>query len=211
MPQAVHLHTARPAGLAKAPELAAPWFGLMKLGPRESPARVIVAVDEPEGQPFRLYVDSNANGDLTDDPEPVWTPGTTDTEDGRELRIFHGEAFIMLTLGGQRVPARFFFFRYDKNTPYRPESKDYLCFHADYGYEGNITLGDTRYNALLLDRHSSNDFRGRPGSGFSGVELRIDVNRERPVRPPGRDLRCPPAVQHQGDDLRDRRPDRLGG
>ena len=43
--------------------MAAPQFGVISIGAKESPSRVIVAVDEPEGKPARLFVDSNANGE----------------------------------------------------------------------------------------------------------------------------------------------------
>ena len=36
----------------------------------------IVIVDRPEGADTRIYVDTNGNGDLTDDPPASWTrPG----------------------------------------------------------------------------------------------------------------------------------------
>src|SRR5262249_41000720 len=68
----VVLRAEKPKGLARAPELTAPLYGVLSIGPRESPAPVIVAVDEPKGQPAKLYVDSNANGDLTDEPAREW-------------------------------------------------------------------------------------------------------------------------------------------
>src|SRR5262249_51211419 len=96
MPQQLRLKADQPADITKAPELAAPLSGVIELGPRESPARVVVALDEPEGQPSRLHVDANANGDLTDDPPPVWTPSASKGRDGRMLTMFQGNASIML-------------------------------------------------------------------------------------------------------------------
>jgi thiol-disulfide isomerase/thioredoxin len=55
--------------------------------------------------------------------------------------------------------------------------KDYLFYEADYGCEGEITLGDSRYQVMLVDRLATGDFRGTPGSDSSGVMLMIDVNR----------------------------------
>src|SRR5262245_14960960 len=85
MPQRLDLTAEKPSGLVKGPELAAPLYGVLSIGPRESPTRVIVAVDQPEGQPTKLYVDSNANGDLTDDSAPQWTSRTQRGPNGQEL------------------------------------------------------------------------------------------------------------------------------
>jgi thiol-disulfide isomerase/thioredoxin len=175
-PQPLRLSSDRPAELAKSQEMAAPLFGVIALGPRESTTRVIVALDEPEGQPSRLYVDANANGDLTDDPRPVWTSSESKAQDGRTHTMFRGNTSIMRTLGGAPIPARFYFYRFDKNDPKRAAFKETLFYYADYGYEGEITLGDARYKALLVDGLATGDFRGNAGSGFSGVELMIDVN-----------------------------------
>jgi thiol-disulfide isomerase/thioredoxin len=72
-PGAVGLKPEKPAGLKKEPPYrTAPLYGVLTLGngPR---AAHIVAVDEPEGQPWRLYIDRNGNGDLTDDGGDAWT------------------------------------------------------------------------------------------------------------------------------------------
>jgi thiol-disulfide isomerase/thioredoxin len=177
MPQPLRLNADKPAYLAKAPELAAPLFGVIALGPIESPTRVVVALDEPERQPSRLYIDANANGDLTDDPAPVWTSSTSKSQNGRMLTMFRGNASIKLALGGVSVPARFYFHRFDKNDPTRTAFKETLFYYADYGFEGEITLGDTQYKALLVDQLATGDFRGRPRAVSSGIQLMIDVNR----------------------------------
>ena len=117
MPQRLDLKAEKPAGLTKAPELAAPLFGVLSLGAKESPMQVIVAVDEPEGQPSRLYVDSNANGDLTDDPATEWKARTSKNPDGRELTSYSGGAFLEVALGGKSVPAHLGMYRFDKNDP----------------------------------------------------------------------------------------------
>jgi peroxiredoxin len=198
MPQQLRLKADRPTDLAKAPDLAAPLFGVIALGPGESPTRVVVALDEPEGQPSRLLVDANANGDLTDDPAPVWTSRASKSQDGRTLTMFHGNASILLEFGGASLPARFDFYRFDRNDPARTALKESLFYYADYGYEGEITLGDTPYPALLVDRLATGDFRGKAGPGFSGVQLMIDVNKN------GR-------FDRQGEGYDVRKPFNIGG
>ena len=63
----------KPDGIKAVPaDLAAPLYGKLQLGPAEAPTTFFVIVDEPEGKPSRLFVDANANGDLTDDPPAEW-------------------------------------------------------------------------------------------------------------------------------------------
>jgi len=177
MPQRLELKAEKPAGLAKAPDLSAPMFGTLTLGTQESPTRVIVAVDEPEGRPARLYVDANGNGDLTDDPATEWQPRTSKSSDGKDLTMYSGGASVELPLGGSPVPARLGMYRFDKNDPSRPALKNTLLYYADYGYEGEITLGDAKYKVMLVDQYTKGDFRGAEGPRGSGVQLMIDVNR----------------------------------
>jgi thiol-disulfide isomerase/thioredoxin len=177
MPQQLALKSEKPEGLVKTPELAAPLFGVLSLGPRESPIRVFVALDEPEGRPSALYVDSNANGDLTDDPATEWKSRTMKGPNGHELTQYSGGASVELKLGGKSVPAHLGMYRFDKNDTLRKALKSVLMYYADYAYEGQITLGDATYRAMLADRLARGDFRGAGGPGTSGVQILIDLNK----------------------------------
>ena len=60
---------AKADSVKKAPEgLAAAKYGALKFGDKS----FSVILDEPEGKPAKLYVDSNGDGDLTNDPEVKW-------------------------------------------------------------------------------------------------------------------------------------------
>jgi hypothetical protein len=48
-------------------------------------------LDEPEDQPARLFVDTNGDGDLTNDPATVWNA----TQQG-ELTMYRGECQVEL-------------------------------------------------------------------------------------------------------------------
>ena len=73
MPQRLELSSAKPENVRKMPsDVSASLFGVLKMGAKEAPVSFVVLVDEPEGRDARLFVDSNANGDLTDDPAPQW-------------------------------------------------------------------------------------------------------------------------------------------
>jgi len=67
-PQQVKLAKNKPAGVKKAPEMAEPLYGQIKFGTKQ----FAVALDEPKGGDAKLYVDSNGDGDLTDDPATTW-------------------------------------------------------------------------------------------------------------------------------------------
>jgi hypothetical protein len=174
--QRLELKAEKPGGLARVPELAAPLYGVLALGPREAPTRVIIALDEPVGGPSNLLVDANANGDLTDDPAIEWTSRTSKNQQGRELTTYSGRASIELALGARRLPASFRMARTSSSDGARRASSNYLMYAADYGCEGEITLGESRYRVLLIDRLATGDFRGKPGPD-SGVMLMIDTDR----------------------------------
>src|SRR5713101_6222901 len=68
MAQPLPLSAQRPERANKIPgDLSAPLYGELQIGPKESPMAIVVIVDEPEDKPGRLFVDSNGDGDLTND------------------------------------------------------------------------------------------------------------------------------------------------
>ena len=172
----------KPSGLTKAPALKAPIYGVIPFGLRDSPMQVTVVIDEPEDQPPRLYVDSNANGDLTDDPAIEWKLNTTDVARYHENNsISTGRATVELPLGGRTIPVHLKMThhclgRKNKNAPNGSAFKEILTYCSDYGYEGKISLGDAEYPAMLVDLSARGDFRGAAWAGGSSVQLMIDVN-----------------------------------
>ena len=85
-PQRLALSAERPQGVTKTPDdLAAPLYGTLTLGEAPAGATFFVAVDEPPGGKHRLFVDRNANGDLTDDPVVEWQPTPYKGQQGEEL------------------------------------------------------------------------------------------------------------------------------
>src|SRR5919108_1242846 len=67
-PQQLKLNASKPATVKKAPDAKGALYGTLQF----AGVRHLVALDETEGQDAKLYVDANANGDLTDDPEVEW-------------------------------------------------------------------------------------------------------------------------------------------
>lgn len=166
----------KPEGLGKLPgDLAAPLFGAFKLGPTEAPQSFAVVLDEPDGKPSRLFVDANGNGDLTDDPAPEWTSRPVKGSDGKDYSQFSGATKVELRMGGETHGLTVRMYRFDKRDPARAAQAGFLFHYPDYAREGEVTVGDKTYKALLADRQAIGDFRGKEGSS-SGVQLFLDVN-----------------------------------
>jgi thiol-disulfide isomerase/thioredoxin len=120
----------------KPADLKAPSYGVLKIGSDS----IAFILDEPEGSPAKLYVDTNNNGDLTDDPATKW-----DARKQNDLTMYMGTAQIKLgdalaTLGVYRL---------DKSDPQRAALKSTLLYYTDFGYEGELKIGDKNYKASL--------------------------------------------------------------
>lgn len=176
-PQRLTLSSQKPDGLKKMPAgVTHASYGVLKMGPKEKQTAYIVLIDEPDGKDSRLFVDANANGDLTDDPAVAWTKREYRSRDGQTRHQYMGEAALQMKVGSQTVTASVPMYRFDKNDPDRAALKEILLYYADYGYEGEVKLGDATYNVMLTDELATGDFRGSEGERGSGVRFLIDVN-----------------------------------
>ena len=183
-PQRIDLSATKPQTLKKAPDdLKAPLFGVIKFGPAPAagakPDRIYhIVIDEPEGDESRLFVDTNGNGDLTDDAAAEWKSRTYKTQDGKEFTQYMGSADLQATVGDKPANLRINAYRFDKNDPGREKLKTAMFYYRDYALEGDISLGGKSYKALLSDEMTTGDFRGvePKGEAGSGVKLYLDVN-----------------------------------
>lgn len=175
-PQRLAISAEKPEAIKKLPDdLAAPLFGTLKFGAGTEATSIAVVLDEPEGKPSRLFVDANANGDLTDDPAPVWNSRPVKGSDGKEYQQFSGSAKVSASLGKEPASLNFPMYRFDKRDPSRAALAGALFYYTDYAREGEVTLGEKTYKALLVDRMASGDFRGKDAPN-SGVLLFLDAN-----------------------------------
>jgi thiol-disulfide isomerase/thioredoxin len=175
MPQRVELSAEKPAGVSKAPEAESALFGVLQLGPAESPRSVALMVVEPAGGPSRLFVDSNGNGDLTDDEAAEWNPREVGRADPKYTMWMGGATVEIPADGGGTMPGHFGMYRFDPNDPDRAQLKNTLLYYSDYAYEGEVKVGEASYKAMVTDDLAKGDFRGGSGES-SGVRLLIDVN-----------------------------------
>jgi len=189
-PQRLVLSADQPATITKLPQgLKAPAFGILPIGAGGKPGVTYhIVVDEPEGAAASLYIDSNGNGDLTDDAAADWKARETPGKDGAKFTQYNGGGAVELAFGGSKLPAHVNMYRFDKTDPARAAYKDVVLYYADYAYEGQMTFGGKTLKVMLVDDLTTGDFRGAeiketPGKdgapatkSSSGVRLLVDAN-----------------------------------
>ena len=200
-PQQAKLAKNKPAAVKKAPEMAAPLYGQIAFGGKQ----YVVALDEPEGADAKLYVDANANGDLTDDPAPIWEKKQGQGPNGVQLTQYAGA--FQLPLGAAKAAGAkaggednaagagggaagemvtLSAYRFDKTDPQRQQLKSTLMYYSDYAYEGEVTLGGKSYDALLTDMAATGKFSAAGGSPQKpGTLLFLDINGDGKFTPRG--------------------------
>ena len=176
-PQLLQLSATKPVTVKKIPAgVKSPLYGILKFGDPANPTKITVLVDEG-GPVSHLFVDSNGDGDLTNDAPALWEPRPYDAEH----KMRYGGATVQIKTVDGTVKVGLTMFRFDKNDPnprYKPV-QDKLIYFGDYAYEGDIKIGDKTYKAMLVDSNTKGDFRGQKvtaDGGSSGVSLLIDVN-----------------------------------
>ena len=151
-PQQLKLAGAKPASVKTAPELSNPaLWGEIRFGGR----RFAVALDEPAGQDAKLYVDSNGDGDLTNDPETKWEKKEVAGQAG-PLTQYSGSFQLPLPSdGGEPALVSLGAYRFDPKDPPRPQLKTTLLYYSDYAYAGEVTLNGAKYKAMLADDNAT--------------------------------------------------------
>lgn len=115
-PQRLTLTAERPTTVRRLPEgLTAPQYGVIAFGPKDKPSSIVLVLDEPESGAPRLFVDSNANGDLTDDAPAEWKPFPYRSRSGMDLNRYAGVVSVPLPDGNSSKPVSLSLYRFDKN------------------------------------------------------------------------------------------------
>ncbi len=129
---------AAPASVKQAPEgLAQAKYGSFSIGDKSW----LFILDEPEGEPARLYVDTNGDGDLTNDPKPTWEPNTAN-----DLTMYQGQVEVDL---GDGQLGKLGVYRFDPNDPRRPQLKNTVLYYTDFGYEVTMTLDGKPFTTFV--------------------------------------------------------------
>ena len=159
-PHHAPLKSEAPEGLKRAPEgVAAPLYCVIELGRPDIAAKFILMVEAPGGKPGRLWVDRNANGDLTDDPPCTTTNVTRTFPDGNVADWWEAEGKVLIPFGSDKREGVMKFYSV------RPRSADgkplgqELGYYGDYGVVGEVTIEGRNIRAALQDAGGMGYFR----------------------------------------------------
>jgi thiol-disulfide isomerase/thioredoxin len=179
------LSETKPPNIKKLPDGLSehPLYGQLKfVGPGVS--EIAVIVDSPEGKPSRLFVDSNGNGDLTDDPATEWVSGPDYKGTLPGLKPANlanvGGATVQLGTADKKFDAHLGMWQYNpaKMTGRTPAQQDEmrkdLRYYRDYYTTGKITVDNKPHDAFLLDEMASGTFALTHDGAM--VRLFIDLN-----------------------------------
>lgn len=147
-------------GVKKAPEgLKAPGYGTLAIGDM----KFGFILDEPAGEKAKLFVDSNGNGDYTDDPAATWDP-----KEQNGQTMYFGSFKVKLNGDLAGINA----YRFDKNDKQRAQLAMTLLYYTDFGFEGTGTFGKESYPVAF--------------AGFPGTDSYVWVDRNRNGKSDGR-------------------------
>ena len=189
------LSSEKPASLTKVPAgLEAPLFGVIEVS-GVGGRTFHVIVDEPDGKDARLFIDTNGDGDMTNDAAAEWKGKKSKGKeaDAKEFTMWSGGGMLLFGPAGKTYDVHISAYRFDKTDPNRAQLKDTLLFYRDYAAEGELALGGKTYKVMLDDAKVSGDFGSK-----EGVTLLIDVNGN------GR-------FDHQGESFAVNEPFNIGG
>jgi hypothetical protein len=121
-----------------------------------------------------VWVDRNANGDLTDDlPVKIVERGPNSTPSSARWYV---TASVDVAYGAEKHTLGLRLYYFHKANP-KATLANKLYYYRAYGYAGTISLGNTSYPALLVDDTATGDFRNETGAGRErGVNLILDLN-----------------------------------
>ena len=141
-------------------ELLNPKYGLFEQG-EKSWAFIL---DEPEEGDAKIYIDSNGDGDLTNDPPAKWKVSRRN-----KLKFSDGEGLIELGLKGddESRSGGIRYYRFDPNDPRRKSLKNTLLYYFDYGIEYEFQLDDETFKTFVAGSPTEDSYLGidRDGNG----------------------------------------------
>ncbi|MEQ1826113.1 MAG: amidohydrolase [Pirellula sp.] len=152
-------------------DLSMPKYGKFEFGEKSW----LFVLDEPSDKPARLFIDTNADGDLTNDPETNWQ---AKTQDG--LTMYQGTG--KLDLGSNHLGA-IGLYRFDPKDERRPQLKNTMMFYIDFGYEYGFQLDGKAFSTFVagtIDPTSrlsiDRDGNGRISSRLESTKLDTPFN-----------------------------------
>lgn len=177
-PVRVPLSATKPAGIKREPTYrSAPKYAIINVGdgPR---SRYVIAVDEPSTGDYRIYLDTNRNGNLTDDGDGAWFK-----KNDNNGRVMYGvnEYTLRASWGAKtRETARG---QYGVAL-YRFVGQDFLLMYRQAARTGTIKLNGKAHKIVLVENDADAlyskplDDGGKPiagGTATRPVWLLVDL------------------------------------
>ena len=166
MPQRILLTADKPAGIKAEPSYTnKPLYGTLKFGVSEDNGLNLALDEAPDASIAKLFLDSNADGDLTNDVTAEWTRRANKVKNPQtmaevEMVTFSGSAEIRPKgEPAASVPYSVSFYRFaPAQAKLRNLPENLLFYYRDYAREGKLQLGDKTYGILLLDEVTAGRF-----------------------------------------------------
>ncbi|MFO1065778.1 MAG: TlpA disulfide reductase family protein [Pirellulales bacterium] len=179
---------AKPEVAKKPPaELTNPSYGEIGVGDK----KFAFIIDQPEEGDSKFWVDTNADGDFTNDPATEWA-----SRKQGEFTMYSGKA--QLELGPEKL-ASIGVYRFDPKDPSRAPLKNTLMYFEDFGFEYEFELDGQKFSTftagapkqgmrLPLDRDGNGQISmnyetvtlGKPFN-FTGSTVILDIAEEKLV------------------------------
>lgn len=153
MPSSAPLSAERPAIVKKEPTYRAkPRYATITLGSGET-STYAIAFDEPADAPAKIYLDLNANGDLTDDGDGAW-PTVSTPEEGKSPQYSGTWVFDVSWASAEGATTRG---QYGLNF-YRSTDRDSINYYRASMREGKIVLDGKEYSVRLIENDNDGRF-----------------------------------------------------
>jgi len=158
----------KPYRIVKEPAYRAkPKYAVITLGngPR---SKTLIAVDEPDQDEYKIYIDANQNGDLTDDGDGSWKSKTD-----RGGRVMYGVLNTLLNASyGSKTRER-------KSAQvgvafYRFVGQDYLLCYRQAALTGSVEIDGIKHKAVLVENDADALYK-------KTASTKEDLTKNRPV------------------------------
>jgi thiol-disulfide isomerase/thioredoxin len=187
MPIPVVLSTQKPAGIKKEPAYAGtPMYGTIHIG--NGPASTFtIVLDEPATGDWKVYIDKNQNGDLTDDGDSSWAQKNERKNDkGEVVATVYGVNNVTLraswgTAGKETSSADYGIGLY---TIAMPGGKANTFMFREAARVGELTFDGKPHKTLLIENDGDGiysktvavDATGKPTSKVTGKPMWLKID-----------------------------------
>ncbi len=161
MPQRLMLSATKPADIKKEPAYSGtPLYGTLHFGNAKENGITVVLDENADATEAKLYVDSNHDGDLTNDTPIEWKKG------GNAANVVYmGNAEVQPRLAKSTSKTAYGLTMYrfapatakQRNLPVNT-----IFYYRDYAAKGEITLDGKKYSIMLVDEMATGHFDADP-------------------------------------------------